>query len=115
MTATQPINGHALRAFPTGATRSTDTEGDRYDLITPFGLQRLARRYGDGAKTHGERNWEQGVPASTTVNHMVRHLFLWLWGDRSDDHLAAVAWGAFALMHYEATAPEMIDTPKQEP
>lgn len=90
-----------LTRYETGATRSTDAEDVRYDLIPPAPLRRLARRYAMGCATHGERNWEQGLPTGSTINHLVRHLEAWRDGDRSDDHLAAVAWGAFALMFFE--------------
>ena len=91
----------ALTRFSTGATRSADADETRYDLIPPNPLKRLARRYAMGAATHGERNWERGLPTGSTINHLMRHLELWRAGDRSDDHLAAVAWGAFALMFFE--------------
>ena len=95
--------------LPTGSTRSVIQE--RYDLISPIALRRLAARYAVGAATHGERNWEKGQPANVVMNHLLRHAFCWLAGDRTDDHLAAVCWGACALMHFEETMPAMIDTP----
>lgn len=98
--------------YPSGASRSADVEGIRYDLLPSVALRRLAARYGLGAVRHGDRNWEGGMPASDTANHALDHFFRWLSGDRSEDHLAAVAWGAFALMFYEEKRPEMIDTPK---
>ena len=100
-----------LHKFPNGATRSTDSDDMRFDLIPQGALKRLARRYAKGAAVHGERNWEAGVPASVVINHLFLHLSRWLSGDRSDDHLAACAWGAFALMHYEEHRKEYIDTP----
>ena len=36
---------------------------------------------------------------------MYRHLLQWLQGDAEEDHLAAIVFGAQALMHYR----EMID------
>jgi len=95
----------------TGSTRSVMEE--RYDLVAPEGLRRLALRYALGAAKHGARNWERGQKASVVINHMLKHLMCYLAGNRDDDHLAAVAWGAFALMHFEAHRPEMLDTPKR--
>jgi hypothetical protein len=37
------------------------------------------------------------------------HLTKYANGDRSDDHLGAVAWGCFALAYFEENMPEMID------
>lgn len=99
------------RVFASGATRNRDADGERYDLITPVGQRRLAKIYAEGAVHHGERNWEGGIPASVTLNHVERHLNLWKQGDRSEDHLAKIAWGCFAIMHYEETVPAMIDIP----
>lgn len=98
-----------LTHYESGGTRSSDADDVRFDLITPVGMRRVAKRYADGAIKHGDRNWEKGIPASVTINHMLNHLNKWQSGDRSDDHLAAVAWGALALLHYEERNPEMMD------
>ena len=97
--------------FPTGAQRSADADGERYDLIAPIGLRRLAETYAEGAAKYGERNWERGMPASVLMNHAIRHLYLWIDGDTSEDHLSHAAWGLFALMTFEEVAPEFIDLP----
>ena len=97
--------------FPTGAQRSGDAESERYDLISPIGLRRLAETYAEGATRHGERNWELGMPASALINHALRHINLWMDGDADDDHLAHAAWNLFAAMHFEETRPELIDVP----
>jgi len=97
--------------FPTGAQRSGDAQSERFDLITPIGLRRLAETYAEGAVRHGERNWELGMPASALINHALRHINLWMDGDSSEDHLAHAAWNIFAAMHFEETRPELIDIP----
>ncbi len=97
--------------FPTGARRSGDAQSERYDLITPIGLRRLAETYAEGAARHGERNWELGMPASALVNHALRHMNLWMTGDDSEDHLAHAAWNMLALMHFEELHPALIDIP----
>lgn len=98
-----------LVKFASGATRSSDRSGVRYDLITPIGLRRLAETYAEGAKKHGDNNWLKGFPASDTLNHVLAHLNMWKTGDASEDHLAHAAWGLFAIMHFEETRPELID------
>ena len=100
--------------YESGGSRSRDVEGVRYDLIPHTSLKRLAQRYGLGAVQHGDRNWEGGIPASATFNHIVEHLGKWSSGDRNDDHLAAAAWGCFALMYYEKEHPEVMDMPIKE-
>lgn len=102
-----------LTNFGTGATRCSDADEERFDLISPFFLQRLAKVMAEGAKTHGEDNWRLGIPISVTLNHLERHLNLWkqevLSGNKNgpDDHLAKVAFGVMALCHYQAVGPEM--------
>jgi len=104
---TQP---EELVHFDSGATRSADVDADaRYDLIPACALRRLAKRYGMGAKVHGDRNWEGGIPASVTYAHIEEHLHRWADGDDSDDNLAAAAWGCFALMFYSEHCPHVMD------
>lgn len=98
----------------TGAVRDTQTGKGRFDLISPHGLRRLAKHYEAGADKYTERNWEKGIFASRCFSSCVRHLFQWIAGERTEDHLAAAAWNIFAIMHYEECLQEMIDTPKGE-
>lgn len=98
-------NGN-LKRFKSGSVRTKDADDHRFDLVSPFGLFRLAKIYAEGAKKYGDRNWELGQPTGDVLNHAERHLQLWKQGDRSEDHLAKVAWGMFAIMHYEETLPE---------
>jgi len=98
-----------IKEFPSGAVRSSDADNERYDLITPIGLRRLAMTYAEGAKKYGEYNWLKGIPASDLLNHALRHLNLFMLGDRSEDHLAHAAWNIFALMHFEETRPDLFE------
>jgi hypothetical protein len=95
--------------FDTGAVRSSDVDHLRYDLISPIGLRRLAERYHKGVVNYPEGNWLKGIPATNLIYHMMAHFEKYRSGDRTEDHLAALAWGAFVLMHYEETMPEMMD------
>jgi hypothetical protein len=95
--------------FSTGAKRSKDANGVRYDLISVVGLRRLAARYALGAANYGPENWRHGFPYSDVINHLQNHLELFKEGDTSDDNLAAIAWGAFTLMDFEENMPEMDD------
>src|ERR1700719_4656443 len=90
-----------------GATRSNKVP--RYDLIPREGLRRVAERYTMGAEKHGENNWRKGVRDPEFIqqckNHLIDHMWLYLQqGNINDDNLAAVAWGAFALMEIEYQA-----------
>lgn len=98
-----------IKRFETGAVRSRDADMVRFDLITPIGLRRLAETYAEGAAKYGANNWKRGIPASDLINHVIRHIYLWLSGDRAEDHLAHAAWGLMTTMHFEETRPELID------
>jgi hypothetical protein len=88
--------------FDTGARRDTQEGKPRYDLIPPKALERLAGLYARGAEKYGDRNWEKGIPVQRNLASLERHLQQWKMGEIDEDHLAAVAWNAFAIMHYEA-------------
>jgi hypothetical protein len=105
-TPTQPVT-----QFSTGAVRSTDANSTRYDLISPVGLRRIAETYAEGAAKYGDNNWTKGMPASDTMNHALRHINLWLSGDKTEDHLAHAAWNLIAIMHFEELKPDCIDVP----
>lgn len=93
--------------FSTGAVRSADATGVRYDLITPIGLRRVAETYKEGYDKYGAFNWEKGMPINDILNHGIRHIYEYLSGDRSEDHLAHAAWNLLAAMHMEETHPDL--------
>lgn len=100
----------------TGGLRETDNpERGFYELVPPGPLKRLAVHYARGAVKYLPRNWEKGIETGRTFRSMLRHAFSYLAGDRSEDHLAAIAWNAFALMDHEdrlkaGTLPRELDT-----
>lgn len=98
--------------FETGAHRSAASGKGRFDLISPEGLRRLAIKYEQGGINHEDRNWEKGMPFSRLLDSAMRHCNDYLGGDRSEDHLAAVAWNVFAIMHFEKHKPELNDLPE---
>jgi hypothetical protein len=93
--------------FATGAVRSSDAEATRYDLISPIGLEAVARTCAEGAAKYGDWNWEAGMPVTDLLNHALRHVYLYLSGDRSEDHLPHAAWGLLAAIHSERLWPEL--------
>lgn len=87
--------------FPTGARRDTQDGKPRFDLIPVCSLRRLADLYASGAVKYGEGNYERGMPFKRVYASLLRHVYAWAEGDRTEDHAAAIAWNAFALMLYE--------------
>lgn len=90
-----------IKTFATGATRSDDADGVRFDLINYIGLRRLAETCAEGAAKYGENKWRLGIPKSDLLNHAIRHIYLHLDGDESEDHLAHAAWNLFTAMYFE--------------
>lgn len=93
--------------YNTGAVRSADCDDVRYDLITPIGLRALARTYAEGAEKFGVSNWENGMPVVDLLNHAIAHIYNFLAGDRSEDHLAHAAWNVLGAIHSNELWPEM--------
>lgn len=98
-----------LSKFATGAVRSSDTLGVRYDLISPIGMRRLAETYAEGAVKYHPKNWELGMPISDILNHVIAHIYSYLAGNRDEDDLAHGCWGLFAAMHSEECWPHLND------
>jgi len=81
------------------AVRDVATGKGRYDLISPIAIQRLAEHYENGAIKYKDRNWEKGMPLSVYLDSAERHLTKFREGHREEDHMSAVAWNAFGLIH----------------
>lgn len=80
------------------------------DIIPVHGIIRLSVHYENGAVKYGDRNWELGQPFSRYISSAFRHLLKWVGGAREEDHLAAVAWNACAIMdHYERIERDLLD------
>lgn len=101
--------------YETGAVRSADAETTRYDLITPIGLRRLAETCAEGSVKYGDYNWEKGMPIADLLNHALRHLYAYLSGDRSEDHLAHAAWNCLGACHSEELWPHLNDGTMRQP
>lgn len=78
------------------STAATEQLGLCLDQIPYLGLEAVSRVFAEGQKKYGRDNWKKGVndPFYQTerLNHAIRHLMLWANGDRSEEHLAKVAW-----------------------
>ena len=53
----------------------------------------------NGAIKYKDRNWEKGMPLSVYLDSAERHLTKFREGHREEDHMSAVAWNAFGLIH----------------
>ena len=107
------VNGPAIgpadevKRFDTGAVRSKDAESTRFDLISPIALEALAATYAEGSAKYGDANWERGMPVHDLLNHAIRHIYIYLSGDRSEPHLPHAAWGIMAAIHSDKLWPHL--------
>jgi hypothetical protein len=74
-------------------------------------LERVAKVMKKGADKYGEYNWQKGFSWSSVVNHLLRHAFLYLTGDTTEDHLAHMVCNLGFLIEYETSHPELNDIP----
>lgn len=87
--------------FETGSHRDTRVGKGRYDLLSPYVMERDAKHMENGAVKYGDRNWEKGQPLSRYIDSAMRHIQKYMMGQRDEDHLAAARWNIGALMHTE--------------
>lgn len=100
--------------YTTGGTRDSREGKGRFDLISPHMLRRLAGVYERGAKNHGDRNWEKGIPFSRCMDSALRHMNQYLAGMRDEDHLAQAIWNITAIIHFEENRrDDLNDLPKE--
>ena len=83
-----------------------DPRDVRIDLIPALALNRLGGLYHRGAVKYGDNNYQKGIPLARIYASLFRHLIAWKAGDTSEDHLAAIAWNAIALMFTENAVAE---------
>jgi hypothetical protein len=84
---TTEIHEENKRTHDSGAIRSTDKDNVAYHLISPIALKVLAQVLKEGGQKYGEYNWENGFPVTDILNHAVGHIYDFLSGDNSEDHL----------------------------
>lgn len=59
----------------------------RFDLIDGKAMFEMAKVLDYGARKYGEGNW-RAIDIPEHLNHALAHIFAWLAGDRTDDHLS---------------------------
>jgi len=83
--------------FNTGAVRDASKGKGIPSAIPVRSLRKLAKRFEDGAEKYNRDNWKQGIPLSRYVDSLYRHLWAFMDGDDTEDHLGAVIWNAVCL------------------
>lgn len=98
-----------MTQFTTGAQRAEEPTAGRYDLVPLAGLDAVAETCAEGAAKYGVGNWEKGIPSSNLINHALLHVFWYLRGDKSEDHLGHALWNLMVAVHNERVRPDMVD------
>jgi hypothetical protein len=96
-----------MKTFETGAIRSKDAEDVDYTLIPPAAMEAWAKVCAYGSSKYCPYNWERGLPARDILNHALRHIYKFLEGDRSEDHLPHALWNVGAAIHSLALWPHL--------
>ena len=101
-----------VQAFEGGSFRERTPGRGIYACMPMCGLKRLAQRYEYGKLKYGKADaYKDGLPVQDSIDSMFRHLVSYLEGDNSEDHMAAIAWGALCVMHVEENVPKFQDVP----
>lgn len=101
-----------ITTFSTGAVRDDqDGKEDYIETISWIAFKRYAIYMTGKKKKYGAGNFKKGIPASSYEQSMMRHVQKYLankyeGGDEevSEDHLAAIIFNVFGLMHEEEVA-----------
>ena len=91
----------------TGAVRSSDANHLDFASLPLIGLIGVARTAAEGAAKYGRFNYMLGFPVHDLLNHAIRHIVMFLLGDRSEPHLEHAAWGLMAAIQQNTLDPEL--------
>lgn len=85
----------------TGGEKGSKPE--RFDLLPPEALEKIARHYGVGAAKYDDHNWRRGYDWSLSFASLMRHANAFWSGEDIDEetgspHMAAVAFHAMTLL-----------------
>lgn len=99
----------ATAKFESGAVRSDDVGDFDFASAPLMGLLGVLKVAAGGGIKYGRHNYAKGMPVHVTLNHIAVHLIKYLLGDRTEDHLSKVAWGAMVANETALLKPELAD------
>lgn len=105
--APPPATPDGDAGHPTGAVRSADSDHLDFTSLPLLGLIGVARTAAEGGFYYGRHNYQFGFPVHDLLNHAMKHLTMWLLGDRSEPHLEHAAWGILAAIESKVLFPEL--------
>ena len=95
--------------YNTGASRSADAKGVRYDLVPAEGIEAVAKAMYVGSIHHGDHNWKKGLKHSVYINHALRHINLYMQGKDGEDHIGHALANLMMLVWNSKHLPEFND------
>jgi len=78
------------RVFATGAKRQASAGKGLPSLLPPDALLEISKHLEAAASKYGSRNWEKGLPLSSILDSLLRHIYAELMGDTSEAHARAI-------------------------
>lgn len=99
------VDAEPIRQFSTGAVRDTDQNKPAMETLPWDLMDRVAVHYDRGGAKYGYNNYRLGQPKSAAFGSLMRHARKYFMGDTSEDHLSAIIWNAFSLMHTDVYYP----------
>lgn len=94
-----------IRQFSTGAVRDIGEGKPPMEYIPWDLMDRVAFHFGNGGAKYGYNNYRLGQPKKDVYASLMRHARKYFMGDTSEDHLSAIIWNAFSLMHTDVYYP----------
>lgn len=92
--------------FPSGAVRGS-AGASGYYMLPEAPFRRYAAAMEEGIAKYPRYNWLKGIPADNLFDHIINHLFLFLQGDTTEDHLGHAIWNLGSLIHFAETRPDL--------
>lgn len=86
------------RQFSTGAKKQSALGKGTPVLFPPDAYLEISRHFEEGARIHGDRNWEKGIPLSQLINSLERHIAQEKMGLTDESHDRALAWNAVVYL-----------------
>ena len=86
------------RTFEGGAKRDSNSNKPFIHNLLGYTRQRFGYLTNLGARKYGDSNFLKGMPTPIALESLDRHLASYMEGDRSEDHLAAIIFGAQLCM-----------------
>lgn len=97
--------------YETGAKRGTDHADCNVALIPREALQAWGRAFAEGERKYGRDNWLKGFPQVSVLRNAIEHIYAYLDGDTSEDHLGHAMWNLGTAIYQDVNRPDMDDRP----